>query len=484
MTIRLRNIISFASVGIVLAGAIASTGVYRLPSVSANTAGGQDWSKVAWVPLHPPSAWKEWQFDPKKTGRTWKYVEELNTAEQQYWQIDARWSHEIPRDKEFPLYPEKKYPFSYPYTGEELSALGEAGGGGTVMCGLQSHHGYHISRTKDRNGVVSKSDAICQTIKHFKTFAEQLYVLKPGQEQGAFLTVVASPPESAGTAVLSKFYKDGPGVTKVEDRWIYAPSIRRVRRFSGASGDDYVQGGIGTYDDSFLRDFWKYDSKIIGVDILYESANTKKPYGPIAGPYRSDGGIECYVVLHKHYKKNYYLSQWITWYEKKTLHAIRTEQWDRRGNFKQVTESGLAGQVRYFGKLIYPWEEGYKGGLTPDGAERRAILHGGGPTHAWDVELNMEVYTLPDVPDEKVPYEQFGPLNVYINGESWDRLFQPQRIENPFPKPVPVVNFQAKDFPPHPPLYRDKFSKYRAINLPSEIQNRIRNEEQNNRKLF
>jgi hypothetical protein len=457
---------------------------YNASKVSADTSSNTDWKKVAWVPLQPPSNWKEWAWDPKKTGRTWKYVEELTPDEQKYWQIDTRWSHEIPRDKDYPLYPEKRYPFSYPYTGEELSALGDSGGGGPVMCGMQSHHGYHINRTKDRNGVVSKSDVICQTYKPYKTYGEYLYGYKPGHENGSFLVVIAAPSESAGTVVLSKFYKPGPGVSKVEDRWAYLPTLRRVRRINGASGEDYQQGSTSTYDDGFLRNFWEFDSKIIGVDILYQSANNKKPYGPITGPYRQDGGVECYVVLSKHYRKNYYLSQWVTWYEKKTLHPLRKEQWDRRGNFKQVGEAGLAGKVHYFGKLVYPWEEVIKGGLTPEGGERRSLLMNSGPAQMWDVELNVETYTLPDTPDTKVPYEQFGPLDVYVGGEDWKKLFEPQRIENSFPKPTPVVNFTAKDFPPHPPLYRDKFPKYRTVNLPADIQARIKNEEQNKRRLF
>lgn len=443
-----------------------------------------DWSKVAWSPVPSPSPWKEWQWDPKKEGRTWKYVEELTAAEKEYWQIDPRWAHEIPRDKEYPRLPVERYPFKPPYSGEELSALGESAGSTTTMCGLQSHHGYHISRTKDRKGVVSKSDTICNTIRHFKTFAEQLYELKPGQEIGAYLVVVTSPPESNGTVSLSKFYKDGPGISKLEDRWAYLPNARRVRRISGAKGDDFIPGAISTYDDVFLRDFWKYDSKVIGVDILYQAVNDRKPYGPIQGPYRQDGGIECYVVLSKPYEKGYYLSQWVTWHEKKTGHALRREQWDRRGNFKQISESGLSGKILFYGKEIYPWAEGVKGGLTPSGAERRAVLHGGGPAQAWDVELDVQTYTIPNTPDKKVALEKFGPLDVYAGKETWKQLFQPQRIENPFVKPLPVVNFEAKDFPPYPPLYRDKFTKFRKVALPSEVLSKIKKEETEKRKLF
>jgi hypothetical protein len=474
----------FATVG--LTAAVMTAIAFSGGSAGVKAASNQteDWGKVAWVPLQSPSPWKEWKWDPKKQGRTWKYVEELTPEEKAYWQIDPRWSHEIPRDKEFPLYPETRYPFKFPYSGEELSAISDGSGATSTMCGLQTHHAYHINRTKDRNGVVSKSDAICNTIKHYKTYAERLYALKPGAEEGAYLAVIVSPPESYGVAQLSKFYKDGIGVGKQEDRWVYIPALKRVRRVSGATGQDYIPGSINTYDDEFLRDFWKYDSKIIGVDILYQAANEKKPYGPITGPYRQDGGIDTYVVLHKPKQSGYYLSQWITWHDKKTGHILRTEQWDRKGNFKFISEISLAAPVLIFGKEEYPWSEAIKGGLNENGNERHSFMMGGGPQLAWDVELDVTTYMIPSTPAEKIGYDKFGPLNVYAQSEDWKQLFQPQRLENSFTKPVPAVNFTAKDFPAHPPLYRDKFAKYRKVDLPSEIQNKIKKEEQNNRGLF
>jgi len=472
-----------ASRKIISLGLVAST-LYGTGVTPAIAKANVDWGKVAWSPSKSPSSWSEWQFDPKQAGKTWKYTEELTAAEKEYWQIDPRWSHEIPRDKEYPHLPEERYPFKAPYSGEEISALGESGGGGSVMCGLQTHHGVHLSRKKDRQGVLSKSESVCNTIKHFKTFAQQLYELKPGSEQGAYLVMTLAPPESSGNVSLSKFYVDGPGVTKLEDRWTYTRQQRRVRRASGASGEDYLPGGSSTYDDVFLRGFWKADSKVIGVDVLYESGALKQPYGPIKGPYRKDGGVECYVVLSKHYDKNYYLTQWVTWHEKKSFHVLRYEQWDRRGNFKQVAEKAPATTINFYGKEVYVWEEAMKGGLTSNGAERRAVLHGELATLVWDVEQDLLSMGLPDVPNG-APIQKFGALDVYPNGETAKELFQPQRLEQPFYKPTGVkVNFTANDFPSPPNLYREKFPKWRKINLPTEIAARIKQEEQGNRKLL
>jgi hypothetical protein len=474
-----RKIVSMCLVAATLYGSMA------LPAGAAEDK--TDWSKYAWVPLKGPSSWSEWQFNPAKEKRTWKYVEELTQAEKEYWQIDPRWSHDLPRDKERPWLPAQRYPFKLPYSGEALAALGESGGGGSVMCGLQTHYGYHITRKQDQSGVISKADTICSTIKHYKTFAEGLYKFKPGDEQGAQLVVTTSPPEQNGNVTLNKFYVGGPGINKLIDQWTYTRQQRRVRRVAGASGTDYSSGGIGTIDDSFTRSFWQYDSKVIGVDVLYDVVSEKKPYGDIKGPvtpYRKDGGVECYVVLSKPRQKGYYLSQWVTWHEKKTLHVLRTEQWSRNGNFKQISEKAPYIPVRYFGTPTIPWVEAIKGGTNAQGAERRAILHGGGKTITWDAEMRVTSFGLGDTPDTRVPLEKFGNLDVYPGGQNWKEWFQTQRLDQPFVKPSPVVNFTAKDFPAIPPLYREKFPKYRKVLLPADLQEKIKKEEQKKRGLF
>jgi hypothetical protein len=111
-------------------------------------------------------------------------------------------------------------------------------------------------------------------------------------------------------------------------------------------------------------------------------------------------------------------------------------------------------------------------------------MMGGGPSSAWDVEQDVQTYMIPSGPDKKINYDEFGPLSVYAGKETWQQLFQPQRIENSFYKPVPVVKFEAKDFPAYPPLYRDKFPKIRKIALPAEIQQKIKQNEQEKRGLF
>ncbi len=441
-----------------------------------------DYSKVGWIPPASSSPWKEWQFDPKAAGRSWKLVEELNSQEQQYWQIDPRWGHEIPRDSEYPYLPQERYPFKAPWSGEKLAAdydmYYQSG-----MCSYIAHNGYHLQRTVDRNGVVSKGDQLCRTAKrNYKTFAQYLYDIKPGELHAFYLVTLLEPPESAGTSVLSKFYKTTPDSTRAEDRWIYVPSLRRIRRFSGASGADYVAGSPNTYDDFFTRKFWQYDSKVIGVDILYGAAGSAKPYGDIDGPYRKDGGIEAYVVLNVPKDSSYYLKQWITWHDKKSHHVIRIEQWDKNGNIKLVGEYGLAGRVEYYGKLEYPWNIAVQGGLSDDGTERRGILMGGGPSLAWDADTDLRTYTIPDTPETGIPYEKFGSLDIFP--ENWNSYFSPNRLEQPFRYQRSKLQIADKDIPGRPILYREKFPTFRKIVLPGELEQKIKQDESNQRGLF
>jgi hypothetical protein len=442
-----------------------------------------DYSKVAWSPTPSPSPWTEWKYDPKVNNeKTWKYVEELTPEELEYWQIDARWNHETPRDKEFPWLPEERYPFKPPYSGEKLAALYDEYNQ-TGMCNVLAHYGYHISRTMNRQGVMTKSDALCFTAKKFRTFAQDLYEIKSGEIEGYWAETLLYPPENEGMVLFSTWYHATPNSTKQEDRWLYLPTLRRVRRFSGASGEDYPAGSTLTYDDIFLRNFWKYESKIIGVDILYEAANTKQPYGPIEGPYRKDGGVEVYVVLNVHKMPGYYLKQWITYHDRKSLHVLRYEQWDKNGNLKLIGEESLANKANYFGNNdAYLWQEAMKGGLSPGGTERRGMLMGAGPRTSWDVQLDLRTYGLASGPETGIDREKFGDYSIIP--ESWESFFSPQRIEKPYKSQKPTVTFTSADFPPRPSLYRDKFPKYREIVLPSELQAKIKQDELAKRGLF
>ena len=58
--------------------------------------------------------------------------------------------------------------------------------------------------------------------------------------------VFEKPADVKGTAFLSWEYDDPK---KEDDKWLYMPAMKKVRRISGASKNEYFMGSDFTYDD-------------------------------------------------------------------------------------------------------------------------------------------------------------------------------------------------------------------------------------------
>jgi hypothetical protein len=69
------------------------------------------------------------------------------------------------------------------------------------------------------------------------------------------------PADVSGTTFLSFEYNDS---AKDDDRWIFLPAMRRVKRISGSSKNDYFMGSDFTYDDIGGRDLDDYTYKLLG----------------------------------------------------------------------------------------------------------------------------------------------------------------------------------------------------------------------------
>jgi hypothetical protein len=66
-----------------------------------------------------------------------------------------------------------------------------------------------------------------------------------GKDSKAMM-IFASPGDVRGTGYLSWEYDDQ---NKDDDRWLYLPALRKIRRISGSSNSDYFMGTDFTYDD-------------------------------------------------------------------------------------------------------------------------------------------------------------------------------------------------------------------------------------------
>ncbi len=106
-----------------------------------------------------------------------------------------------------------------------------------------------------------------------------------------------TPADVRGTAFLMFEYEDS---SKEDDRWLYLPAMRKVRRISGSSKNDYFMGSDFTYDDMGDRDIDQYSYKLLKE----EHCGTKKCWVIEALPKKSDDAYSkmIYWVRQDAYK--------------------------------------------------------------------------------------------------------------------------------------------------------------------------------------
>jgi hypothetical protein len=122
-----------------------------------------------------------------------------------------------------------------------------------------------------------------------------------------------APADVKGTAFLQFEYEDPE---RQDDKWLYMPALRRVRRIAGSSKNEYFMGTDFTYDDLGDR----------GVDEdLYELLRREE-----------FGGHECWVVEAVPVDEDYMYSRVVRWIRKDVLLPARVEFYERQGELLKV----------------------------------------------------------------------------------------------------------------------------------------------------
>lgn len=126
------------------------------------------------------------------------------------------------------------------------------------------------------------------------------------------------PADVKGTAFLTWDYDE---IEKDDDKWLYMPALRRVRRISGSSNNDYFMGTDFTYDDMGDRN----------VD---EDSHT------FIREEKTDG-IDCWVVESIPLGEDELYTKKNLWVRKDALVTIKTEYFDKNGLMKIFRVTGL-----------------------------------------------------------------------------------------------------------------------------------------------
>lgn len=395
--------------------------------------------------------------------RTWKTVNELSSEELA--QVDLR--TDIPRRTDYPYLPAEPYPFTPPYTPEEMgyrtmefTQRPRWSCAYANLFGSISSEGSLLGQGKAVNLVVYPDP---------EGVAVELAV-KPGEEVYRQLTQQIFPPEAYTSQTLVIRYRTDQQFIKKEDMFAYSPALRRVRHQNTWRRNDRFPQMAMTLDDASGRSAWEYTWALLGTDVLSETVRfpvtrpqilvteadgtfqektTKelKLMGDDYPYYTPGGGVRCYVVEstpRQDWLPDYHASRVLYWLETHSFYPLRTETYDRDGNLSRV-------EVRLT-KMVHKelGERGYSPFIQI----------------YWDVATDIITYNIRD-----------GIRLMRWSSEDIRTFFNPDFMRRQW-HIVPVRSYMSVDRPEEfylrPGLESGKFPEHRSIQLPAALAERIR----------
>lgn len=404
--------------------------------------------------------------------KMWKALAELSAEEKA--SLDLR--TDAPRDSQFPYLPAEKFPFTAPFTAEEMG----------IRSMEYPHSPYWNCTLIDIAATVTNTGFMDQRVTIIPIlylpqggFAEQLYGTKPGTEIYRWLSQSVSPPERYGNQTLYVGYRNDQTFTTKLDLFAYSPSLRRIRRQPQPRRQDRLPNSASTFDDLLGRDAWEYKWRILGTDILYSTvrfpvtkqsttltddkgnyidvkASDVKLMGNDYPLYTTDGGVKCFVVEaipKPEWLGEYYMSKIIYWLDQQSFFPLRIEEYDHEGNLIFINaRTGVRANPAL-------GNHGY------------AVLF----DLWWDMSIDLLSASIHGIlPRTWSPEDQKIFFSPGFMRREW--FLEP-------PKTLMVLN-SPEEFYLRPSLDREKFPEERKIQLSPELENRINAQEQAGRLVF
>lgn len=289
--------------------------------------------------------------------KTWKTLDELTSEELKI--LDLR--YDTPRDPEIPYLPAEPYPFSPPYTAEELGYL--AFDLDTARPRF-SHLWLSTVQSMTADGYILNTTKNVTAVLYMPADWEALMRVPPDQAYMRAVQQFTHPPAAAGRQDLWMEYRTDQTFTKKQDLFSWTPSLRRIRRQPPPRRGERFPNSALTFDDLQGRDPWEFSWRVIGTDVLFHTIrfpNTRstitltrpdgssydqdttqlKMMGEDYPAYRSDGGVECYVVEARprpEWLPHYDCSKILYWIDQAMFCPLRMEQYDQEGKLAMVAE--------------------------------------------------------------------------------------------------------------------------------------------------
>ena len=393
--------------------------------------------------------------------RTWKYLNELSEAERR--NIDLR--TDTPRDTTLPYLPAEPYPFTAPYTAEEM--------------GFRAMEFPHIARwnfamIEDFGSIMPTGSLTTAKTIVLAVYPEPeglvaYFKARPGDIYARWLSQDTYPPENLGNQMMMLQHRTDQTATAKTDLFMYSPVLRRVRRFPQPRRQDRFPDQPMTFDDFLGRDAWEFTWRVIGTDVLTETVrfpNTRKSLTlmtsdgelkdiPVSSfklmgdeypHYTPEGGVPCYVVEAKaksDWLNDYYAPRIIYWLDQYAFYPLRTEMYAANGELVAM-ETRLA--------ALY----------NPDLKERgyHNVI-----TNWWNAQLDFLSYGIHDSHRRRQWTEK--DKEIYFNPDFMRRVWFPIPMKTLATVRTPEEMFLR------PRLSRDKFPEERKVIVSPEVDMRI-----------
>jgi len=112
-----------------------------------------------------------------------------------------------------------------------------------------------------------------------------------------------------------------------DDKWIYLPALKKVRRIASSEGNSSFMGTDFTYDDMSTRELDDYTYTLLKEETIK--------------------GYDCWVVesLPKEGTDSQY-SKTISWIGKESLNPVKVEMYDQEGALLKVAETGKLEEIQ------------------------------------------------------------------------------------------------------------------------------------------
>ena len=414
--------------------------------------------------------------DPQNyTDRPWKTVNELSSEEL----LAVDLAIETPRHAQFSYLPAEPYPFTAPYTAEEI--------------------GYRVMEFTQRPrwscvfanvwGSITGQGVLVSPGKSvtFMSYPEPAgvgaeFARKPGEELYRYLNQNTFPPDAEGSQRLTIRYRTDRDFAKKEEGFLYSPSIRRVRHQAPSRRQDKFPNQAQTLDDATGRDAWEFSWRFVGTDVLYQTVRFPvtrptivlgngedeslrevqvaeiKLMGDSFPYYTTDDGVACYVIearARADWLPNYYAPRLLYWVEKRSFYPLRIEQYGRDGNLALI-------EVRLTDMF------------NPTLGER-----GYGPLLIvyWDIATDMMSYMVRD--NHRLKHWKPAEERAFFNPDFMRRQWY---LDTSVKSQAEVSH--PDQFFLRPSLEQEKFPHERALQLPTEVAARVQAQEAAGRLVF